>query len=297
MYPFLWSNVFEVGTQSKKLCMRKHKRYLLTNSVLRWKTLFSRLNFYQSMVFCGLFCYSNITVTKMNSLAFMPADYSTRLSGDYFTYEIRSLYKKDKLVYLKSYYTVNSDEEALKQFMIGMRGISDHLPYNWKRPPWRTRRKGSMQRLDFYYSDKVLVFQTVRDVIVMNKHLFVPFLRLIRYFIPSLYKGVSGDDRISRKDRLGLEDGSYGGFNWNSNSQQELLCLVFSSLPLCYWSVYSHLIRDEGMRVSLVSSSKHHWVSCSKGALRVNKGDRNDYYKLTTLKLDKSGFMENGDFY
>jgi len=288
-YPFVWCNVFQVGTQSAKLCMRKHKRYLLTNSILRWKTLFNRLNFFESMVFCGLFCYSNVTLTKFNSLAFMGASSSTRLCGDY---EVRSLYKKDKLVYLKSYYSVVSDEEGLKEYLIEMRGISDHLPYNWKRPPWRTRRRGSMQRLDLYYSDKVLSFNTVRDIIVNNKHLLHPFIRLMRDFIPCLY-----EDRGLKKDRSDLEKVSKVFKGWNVESQQALLCYVFSSLPLSYWSVYSFIIEDSDMRRSLICSSIDHWVSCSKVGLRFTEGDRNDYYKLTTKKWDKSGFLEKGDFY
>ena len=57
-----------------------------------------------------------------------------------------------------------------------------------------------MQRLDLYYSDKVLSFNTVRDIIVNNKHLLHPFIRLMRDFIPCLY-----EDRGLKKDRSDLE--------------------------------------------------------------------------------------------
>ena len=51
----------------------------------------------------------------------------------------------------------------------------------------KTRKKGSMQRLDFYYSDKVVVFNLIRDMVLKNKSLFMPLLDLIKNYIPTLY--------------------------------------------------------------------------------------------------------------
>ena len=44
-----------------------------------------------------------------------------------------------------------------------------------------------MQRLDFYYSDKVVVFNLIRDMVLKNKSLFMPLLDLIKNYIPTLY--------------------------------------------------------------------------------------------------------------
>jgi len=44
-----------------------------------------------------------------------------------------------------------------------------------------------MQRLDLYYSEKVVVFNLIRDIVVSNKGLLGLLLRLIKDYIPSLY--------------------------------------------------------------------------------------------------------------
>jgi hypothetical protein len=54
-----------------------------------------------------------------------------------------------------------------------------------------------MQRLDFYYSDKVVIFNLLRDIIVSNKGLLVILLELIKTDIPKLYKKV---DSVERRD-------------------------------------------------------------------------------------------------
>ena len=295
---YVWANVFQVGSKSKKLCMRKHKRYLGTNNILRWKTLHSKLSFFEGVMFCSIFCYSNMTLTKLNSIAFLFSCSSsgdcTRLSGYYFSYEVTYLFKKDKLKFLKGYHNIVSDKELLKYLLSRMSGFSDSLPYNWKRPPWKTRKKGSMQRLDFYYSDKVVVFNLIRDMVLKNKSLFMPLLDLIKNYIPTLY--CSAPIKVNR---CLLEKRENVNFVWNDYYRQELLLHIFSSLPLCYWSIYSHLISDISMRKSLLLSSSSHLVSSSNRALMTMVGDGNFYYKVTAKNLDSlaGGYVKRGDYY
>ena len=308
--PYVWVNILQLPSKSKRLPLLKHKRYLGTNNILRWKTVFNKLGFFEGMMFCSIFSHSNMTLTRFNSVAFLVIPYSknvkgldcTRLSGYYFSYEVTCLFKKDRLKFLKGYYNVKSDRELLKYLLSRMSGFSETLPYNWKRPPWRSRKKGSMQRLDFYYSDKVLVFNLIRDIVLENRQLFFPLLDLIKNYIPSLYSDFDIRARGSINNRLRLEtkeEGSVDLFFWNSYYREELLVFIFSSLPLCYWSIYSHLIKDVNLRKSLVISSTSHWVSSSNRALMKKEGDRNHYYKLTTKNLDSvvGGFRKRGDYY
>jgi len=303
---YLWVNILQLPIKSKKLSVVKHKRYLVTNNILRWKTVFNKLGFFEGMMFCSIFPHSNMTLTKFNSVAFLVIPYSnsvkgldsTRLSGYYFSYEVTCLFKKDRLRFLKGYYKVKSDKELLKYLLSKMSGFSDTLPYNWKRPPWRSRKKGGMQRLDFFYSDKVLVFNLIKDIVLENRYLFLPLLDLIKNYIPLLYSDI--DVRDSRTRRLRLEVKEEGNlFFWNSEHREELLLLIFANLPLCYWSIYSHLIKDVSVRKSLVTSSICHLVSSSNRGLMKKEGDRNHYYKLTTKNLDSvvGGFCKRGDYY
>tara|TARA_B100000767_G_C19669477_1_gene494650 strand:+ start:581 stop:802 length:222 start_codon:yes stop_codon:yes gene_type:complete len=62
-----------------------------------------------------------------------------------------------------------------------------------------------MQRLDFYYSDKVLVFNLIRDIVLENRQLFFPLLDLIKNYIPSLYSDFDIRARGSINNRLRLE--------------------------------------------------------------------------------------------
>ena len=272
---FPYANIIQVDTKSKKLCVRKHKRYLSTNNILRWKTILNRLCFSETVLLCSMFCYSNMTLTKLNSISFKGDIIKTRLSGDYLSYEVSCLFNKDKLNFLKIFYGINSEKELIRDILKKMICFSYSLPYNWKRPPWKSRKKGSMQRLDFYYSDKVVIFNLLRDIIVSNKGLLVILLELIKTDIPKLYKKV---DSVERRD---LEKGV--NFVWSSYYREELVVLIFSSLPLSYWSIYSHIIEDINLRKWLVESSCCNLVSSSNRGLLKKEGRssllRSDYYE------------------
>lgn len=272
---FVYGNIFQLETKSKKVCMRKHKRYLRTNNILRWKTVLSGLCFLETVLFCSIFCYSNMTLTKLNGISFVFCISKTRLSGEYLCESSVFLFKKDKLKFLKSYYGIESEEELLKNVLSKMICFSDSLPYNWKRPPWKTRKKGSMQRLDLYYSEKVVVFNLIRDLVVSNKGLLGLLLRLIKDYIPSLYSC-----EIVVVERLELEKRRVfvHSFCWSSYYREELVVLIFSSLPLSYWSIYSHLIEDIELRKSLLKSSICSLVSESNGSFISRKGV-GDYYE------------------
>jgi hypothetical protein len=59
--------------------------------------------------------------------------------------------------------------------------------------------------------------------------------------------------------------------------------LIFSSLPLSYWSIYSHIIEDINLRKWLVESSCCNLVSSSNRGLLKKEGRssllRSDYYE------------------
>ena len=132
-----------------------------------------------------------------------------------------------------------------------------------------------MQRLDLYYSEKVVVFNLIRDLVVSNKGLLGLLLRLIKDYIPSLYSC-----EIVVVERLELEKRRVfvHSFCWSSYYREELVVLIFSSLPLSYWSIYSHLIEDIELRKSLLKSSICSLVSESNGSFISRKGV-GDYYE------------------
>lgn len=236
---------------SKKVSKFEHIVYLKTNPFQKWETLNRSLFFSSSILICVLFCYSYISLTKLKTFVF-----GCRLSGGKshicgVTLFEDSVWKDlDIINFCINFYGVSSCINMTLLYMIiyskDIEVVSD-IAYNFKRPPLRTGRIGSIPRLDFYYKGKSSAFNLIISVCIKKPGLIMLLIRGLyssSFIIKSVFR-LSLESNFKHKGHSVLSD-------WSIEEKERLLYIIFSNTPLNYWSIYSHHIRTPFLRSCLL---------------------------------------------
>lgn len=232
---------------SKKVSKFEHIVYLKTNPFQKWETLNRSLFFSSSILICCLFCYSYISLTKLKTFVF-----GCRLSGGKShicgaTLFEDSVWKDlDIINFCINFYGVSSCINLTLLYMIiyskDIEVVSD-IAFNFKRPPFRTGRIGSVPRLDLYYKGKSSAFNLIISVCIKKPDLIMLLIRGLyssSFVLKSVFR-LSLESNFKHKGHSVLSD-------WSIEEKERLLYIIFSNTPLNYWSIYSHHIRTPFLR-------------------------------------------------
>jgi len=166
---------------SKKVSKLEHIVYLKTNPFQKWETLNRSLFFVSSILICVLFCYCYISLTKLKTFVF-----GCRLSGGKnhvcgVTFFEDSVWKDlDIINFCINFYGVSSCINLTLLHMIIYSSdieVASDVAYNFKRPPLRTGRIGSIPRLDLFYKGKSSVFNLIISVCIKKPDLIMLLIR------------------------------------------------------------------------------------------------------------------------
>jgi len=266
----------------KKLTKMKHRMWLKTNPILKWETSVREQNFRGSILLCALLCYSNASLTKLKTLSFRDrlSGGPTKLCGHY-SFEDWTEKSNNISSFCVNFYGVSSTIESTLMYMVlysGCISVPHHLPHNWKRPPFRTRKPGVIPRLDLFYSGKTGVVNLIRDICIEKPHLIACLIKVFSNKMGTL----------KQMDRTLLESnykhkGVYIISDWSWSQKENLLYEIFSCVPFVYWGVYTHYIRTSFLRESLFKTI-------------ALKGDYYGKIKLDNLYWEKYTNIKSSSF-
>ncbi len=217
----------------------RHRIWRKTNNFLKWHGVDRKHSFFISLVWCSIFSYSVCSLTRLNTLCFNKhlSGGHSKQCGFYFYGDLVEQ-KSNLELFLMKHYGKESIRDVLRVLIDSEVTVPFAMPYTWKRPAYRTRKKGTTPRIDLFYTGNRARFSLILDLCVLNPCLISTVVKLV---------SEASSRSLLFKERHEWEQGYrhkayYIKNTWSPDQKDELFYLMFKSTPWNYWSVYVYVI-------------------------------------------------------